>query len=96
MMIRKSILLGLVLSVAAAPAFAADGASVEERAGVGVGLVVGGVAGGPIGAVVGAEQVATVGAALRAGRVDGDAQGSAYQVGVGEVGRRDESGRRGW
>ena len=54
MMIRKSILLGLVLSVAAAPAFAADGASVEERAGVGVGLVVGGVAGGPIGAVVGA------------------------------------------
>lgn len=54
MMNRNTLLFGLVLSIAAVPALAADGPSVEERAGVGVGMVVGGVAGGPIGAVVGA------------------------------------------
>ena len=54
MMNRKPFLFGLVLSIAAVPALAADGPSVEERAGVGVGMVVGGVAGGPIGAIVGA------------------------------------------
>ena len=61
MMIRKTVLLGLVLSIGASPAIAADGASVEERAGVGVGMVVGGVAGGPIGAVVGAAIGAKIG-----------------------------------
>jgi outer membrane protein OmpA-like peptidoglycan-associated protein len=54
-------LLGLVLGVAAVPALAAEGPSVEERAGVGVGMVVGGVAGGPVGAVVGAAIGAKIG-----------------------------------
>lgn len=61
MMIRKTVLLGLVMSISAAPAIAADGPSVEERAGVGVGMVVGGVAGGPIGFIVGAAIGAKIG-----------------------------------
>jgi outer membrane protein OmpA-like peptidoglycan-associated protein len=53
MMIRKTILLGFVLSLVAAPAFAGK-ASKEENAGVGIGAVIGGVAGGPLGAMIGA------------------------------------------
>ena len=52
-MIRKTIVIGLVLSLATAPALA-DGASKEESAGVGIGAVIGGVAGGPLGAIIGA------------------------------------------
>lgn len=51
-MFRNSIMLGLALSLFAAPAFA-DGASREESTGVGIGAIIGGVAGGPIGAIVG-------------------------------------------
>ena len=59
-MIRKTIVLGLVLSLATAPAFA-DGASKEESAGVGIGAVIGGVAGGPLGAIIGATFGAKIG-----------------------------------
>ena len=59
-MIRKTIVLGLVLSLATAPAFA-DGASKEESAGVGIGAVIGGVAGGPLGAIIGATLGAKIG-----------------------------------
>lgn len=52
-MFKKSLLIGIVSSIAATPAFA-DGASKEEGAGVGIGAVIGGVAGGPVGAIVGA------------------------------------------
>jgi outer membrane protein OmpA-like peptidoglycan-associated protein len=60
MMIRKTVLIGLVLSLAAAPAYA-DGASKEESAGVGIGAVIGGVAGGPLGAIIGATFGAKIG-----------------------------------
>lgn len=59
-MIKKSLLLGLVLSVTALPAFA-DSASKEENAGVGIGAVIGGVAGGPVGAIFGAAFGARIG-----------------------------------
>lgn len=59
-MIRKSILLGCVLAVAAGPALA-DGPSTEEKAGVGIGVVVGAVAGGPLGAMFGAAVGAKIG-----------------------------------
>jgi outer membrane protein OmpA-like peptidoglycan-associated protein len=56
----KTTVLGLVLSLAAAPAFA-DGPSSEEKAGVGVGVVVGAAVGGPLGAIVGAAFGAKIG-----------------------------------
>jgi len=59
-MIKWTILLGLILSLVTAPAFA-DGASKEEGVGVGVGVVIGGVAGGPLGAIIGATIGAKVG-----------------------------------
>lgn len=52
-MIRKTLVAGLILGIAATPAFA-EGSSKEETAGVGVGAILGGVAGGPAGAVIGA------------------------------------------
>jgi outer membrane protein OmpA-like peptidoglycan-associated protein len=61
MMIRKTLVLGLAVSLVTAPVFAADGASREESAGVGIGAVVGGVAGGPLGAIVGAAFGAKIG-----------------------------------
>ncbi len=61
MMIRKTMLLGLILSIATVPAVAADGASKEESTGVGIGAVIGGVAGGPLGAIAGAALGAKIG-----------------------------------
>lgn len=46
--------IGIIASLAIAPAFAADKPSREENAGVGAGAVIGAVAGGPVGAIVGA------------------------------------------
>ena len=51
--IAKPVTLGLMLSLAAAPAMA-DSPSTEEKAGVGAGVIIGAAAGGPIGAIVGA------------------------------------------
>lgn len=59
-MIKKTVLIGLVMSLATAPAFA-DGASKEESAGVGIGAVIGGVTGGPLGAIIGATFGAKIG-----------------------------------
>ena len=59
-MIRKTVLLGLALSLAAGPALA-GAPSKEEKAGVGVGIVVGAAAGGPVGAIIGAALGAKVG-----------------------------------
>ena len=59
-MIRKTVLLGLALSLAAGPALA-GAPSKEEEAGVGVGIVVGAAAGGPVGAIIGAALGAKVG-----------------------------------
>lgn len=50
----KLMALGIVASLAATPAFAADESSREENVGVGAGAIVGAAAGGPIGAIVGA------------------------------------------
>jgi outer membrane protein OmpA-like peptidoglycan-associated protein len=58
--IEKTLVLGLVLSLAAAPALA-DRPSTEEKAGVGIGVVVGALAGGPAGAIVGAAFGAKIG-----------------------------------
>lgn len=52
--IAKPLVLGLALSAASLPAFAADSASREESIGVGAGAVIGGVAGGPLGIILGA------------------------------------------
>jgi outer membrane protein OmpA-like peptidoglycan-associated protein len=57
----KTLLLGLALSFFTVPALADEGASREERVGVGVGVVVGGIAGGPVGAIVGAALGAKIG-----------------------------------
>jgi outer membrane protein OmpA-like peptidoglycan-associated protein len=59
-MFRKTILLGLLASVIANPAFA-DTASREESAGVGIGAVIGAIAGGPAGVIIGAAFGAKVG-----------------------------------
>jgi len=59
---NKIILLSLVVSLTAAPAFAdGAGSSKEERVGVGVGAVIGAVAGGPVGMIIGAALGAKVG-----------------------------------
>lgn len=50
---NKIILLGLIASMTAAPAFA-EGASKEEGIGVGIGATIGGIAGGPFGVILGA------------------------------------------
>jgi outer membrane protein OmpA-like peptidoglycan-associated protein len=63
-MFKKTILLGLLASVIAMPAFAGS-ASREENTGVGVGAVIGGVVGGPVGAMVGAAFGAKVGDEFR-------------------------------
>jgi len=59
---NKNILLGLVVSLTAVPAFAdAAGSSKEESVGVGVGAAIGAVAGGPVGMIIGAAFGAKVG-----------------------------------
>ena len=59
---NKIILLSLVFSLTAAPAFAnGAGSSKEESVGVGVGAVIGAIAGGPVGMIVGAAFGAKVG-----------------------------------
>lgn len=59
-MFRKTILIGLLASVVATPAFA-ERASKEESAGLGIGAVIGAVAGGPVGVIFGAAFGAKVG-----------------------------------
>ena len=59
--IGKTLLLGLALSLATAPAFADNKASREEGVGVGVGAVIGGVAAGPVGIILGAAVGAKLG-----------------------------------
>ena len=59
---NKIILLSLVISLTAAPAFAdGAGSSKEESVGVGVGAAIGAIAGGPVGMIVGAAFGAKVG-----------------------------------
>jgi len=59
---NKIILLSLVVSLTAAPAFAdGAGSSKEESVGVGVGAAIGAIAGGPVGMIVGAAFGAKVG-----------------------------------
>ena len=59
---NKIILLSLVFSLTAAPAFAnGAGSSKEESVGVGVGAAIGAIAGGPVGMIVGAAFGAKVG-----------------------------------
>jgi len=57
----KPLVLGLALSIAAAPAFAGDSASKEESVGVGVGAAIGAVTGGPVGFIIGAALGAKLG-----------------------------------
>ena len=52
-MIRKTLVVGMILTIGAAPALA-EGPSKEETAGLGFGAVIGGVAGGPAGVIIGA------------------------------------------
>lgn len=59
--IGKTLLLGLALSLATAPAYAGDEASREEGVGVGIGAVIGGVAAGPVGVILGAAVGAKLG-----------------------------------
>ena len=59
-MLKKIILTGLLVSVAAAPALA-QGNSKERASGLGAGVVIGAMAGGPIGAMIGAALGAKVG-----------------------------------
>ena len=58
--LEKTLVLGMLLSLAAAPALA-DGPSREEKTGVGIGAVVGALAAGPAGAIVGAAFGAKIG-----------------------------------
>ncbi|MDH4072061.1 MAG: OmpA family protein [Gammaproteobacteria bacterium] len=59
-MIRKTVLFGLAMTLAASAAYAGS-PSKEEKAGVGAGIVIGAAAGGPIGAIVGAAFGAKIG-----------------------------------
>jgi outer membrane protein OmpA-like peptidoglycan-associated protein len=52
-MFKKTVLIGLLASIIAAPALA-DNASKKEGAGIGLGAVIGGVIGGPPGVILGA------------------------------------------
>ena len=62
---KKIILLSLITSLAAGPAFAStssnNSASKEENIGIGLGATIGAIAGGPVGLIVGAAMGATVG-----------------------------------
>lgn len=60
-MFKKTLLVGLVLSLSVAPAMAAGNPSKEEATGVGAGLVIGAIAGGPVGGIIGAALGAKLG-----------------------------------
>jgi outer membrane protein OmpA-like peptidoglycan-associated protein len=60
-MLKKTLMLGLVLSLSAAPAMAAGEPSKEEKVGVGAGVVIGAIAGGPVGGIIGAALGAKIG-----------------------------------
>ena len=59
-MFRKTVLIGLLVSVVAAPAFA-EGSSKEESTAMGLGAVIGGFVGGPPGVIIGAAFGAKIG-----------------------------------
>jgi len=61
---NKIISIGIVVSLLAGPAVAADGGSKEEGVGVGAGAIIGGAVGGPAGAIVGAALGAKLGGSI--------------------------------
>ena len=60
-MLKKTLLVGLILGLSAAPAMAAGNPSREESVGIGTGVVIGAIAGGPAGAIIGAAFGAKIG-----------------------------------